>query len=265
MLLNSVVIVLREVLEAVLLLSVFLACARFLRISNRWVVLALIAGALGALFYGYMLEPVSDLFDGVGQEVCNAFLQVAVFALILLIAFYFARRARDQSRYGRVLQITMATAVALSITREGSEILVYVSGFWSVSDIFSAVAIGSIIGACIGFSVGVLIFFLLLAQPSQRVMPISVVLLLLIAAGMSSQATRLLMQADWISAGAPLWNTSAILAEDSLVGQLFYALIGYEATPSATEVIVYVGTIVLVAASFYAGRFVGLPSMDEQR
>ena len=79
MLLNSVVIVLREVLEAALLLSVFLVSTRFLKLGNRWAIVATLLGVLGAIAYGYLLDPLSGLFDGVGQEICDALLQFATF------------------------------------------------------------------------------------------------------------------------------------------------------------------------------------------
>ncbi len=255
MLLNSVIIVLREVLEATLLLSVFLATAVFLKLGKSWAVVALSIGTLGAIAYGLLLEPVSDLFDGVGQEIVNAFLQFGAFVCLAAAAYFVGRRTANPHTQFSILTVMMAAAVSLAITREGSEILVYVSGFWNVSDVFSAVGAGSLIGASIGFSVGVLIYYLLVAQPPTRALPVSVILLLLIAAGMASQATRLLIQADWISTSGALWNTSAILSEESLLGQLLYALLGYEASPAAIEVAVHLGSIFLVAAVYSLGRF----------
>ena len=265
MLLNSVVIVLREVLEAALLMSVFLASARFLQVRNRWVISALVAGAIGAASYAYLLEPASELFDGVGQEVCNAMLQYAAFALLATVAFQFPRRmntAHSSSSPGSVV-VLMALTVSLAITREGAEILVYVSGFWDLSDFFSAVALGSIIGACIGFSVGVLIYYSLLALPVRWSLPTSVALLHLIAAGMASQATRLLVQADWMQSAGPIWDTSNILSEQSLTGQLLYALVGYEASPSGIEALSYVGGLLVVAAAFFAGKHSCQRAADE--
>lgn len=262
MLLNSVVIVLREVLEAALLLSVLLACARSFSTSNRWTVPALVFGGLGAVAYAYFLEPVSELFDGVGQDICNALLQFTAFALLTMIAFYIPRWLRDPQTHQSTLKTLMISVVAIAMAREGSEILVYVSGFWSISDIFSAVIVGSLVGACIGLSVGILVYFLLLALPSGRAVPIYVVLVILIAAGMSTQATRLLMQADWISGAGALWDTSSILSESSLLGQLLYAFIGYEATPSAAELGVYVSSILAVTASYHLGRFVSRMNLD---
>ena len=254
MLLNSVVIVLREVLEAALLVSVFLASARFLHVRNSWVGIAIVLGTIGAVAYGVSIQPVSDLFDGVGQEICNAALQLMTFFLLLIVVFLIPHRINSPRNSRTIIPALMTIAVALAIAREGSEILIYVSGFWSMSNFFSAFFLGSVIGACIGCSVGVLIYYLLLAQPVQRAVPITIVLLGLIAAGMSSQATRLLIQADWVSAAGALWDSSMLLSEQSLPGQLLYALIGYEATPTATEVIVHLGSLMLVTAVFLTGR-----------
>lgn len=263
MLLNSVVIVLREVLEAALLLSVFLASARLLNIRNRWVVGAIVAGIAIATAYGYALAPVSELFDGVGQEVCNALLQFATFAFLAAVVFEIPRcMSSSQSSKSKIVTL-MAITVALAIAREGAEVLIYVSGFWGSADFFSAVAIGSVIGACIGLSVGILIYYLLLAQPARFALSTTLTLLTLIAAGMTSQATRLLIQADWISSSGKLWDTSSFLSEQSLVGQLLYALIGYEASPSAPEVIVYVGSVLLIVALFFSGRLIARFSTDE--
>ena len=263
MLLNSVVIVLREVLEAALLMSVLLASARFLHISNRWIITALIAGILGAASYGYFLGPVSDLFDGVGQEVFNALLQFGTFALLAAVVFHIPRRLENPSGSTTVIVALMVSMVTMAITREGAEIIVYVSGFWGATDFFSSVAIGSVIGACIGFSVGVLIYYLLLAQPVRQAPLTSIVLLLLIAAGMASQATRLLIQADWISTAGAIWDTSRFLSEQSLAGQLLYALVGYEASPSAIEVLAYTGSLLFVVSAFFAGKLTSGPDGDD--
>jgi len=244
---------LREALEAALLMSVLLACARFLNLGNRWIWLAIALGLVGAVSYGFFLEPVSELFDGVGQEICNALLQLTAFILLVILAFRIPDRAARPDHNRTVIATLMTFTVALAITGEGAEILVYVSGFWSVNSLFSAVAIGSLIGACIGLSVGILIYYLLLGLAPKRLLPIAVMLLVLIAAGMSSQAVRLLIQADWVTSAGALWDTSGILSEETLVGQLLYALIGYEATPSAVEFIAYVGSIAVVSAAFIAG------------
>jgi len=254
MLLNSVIIVLREVLEAALLLSILVATSRILRFNYRWLVVAIVLGILGAVVYGYYLEAVSDLLDGFGQEILNALIQVFVAFVLAAVVFLIGCRRVNPCSNEFALPWLMAVAVALAITREGLDIIVYVSGFWHSGNLYSAVNIGSFVGACIGFSVGVLFYYLLLAQPSRRSIPVSVVLLVLIAASMNSQAVRFLIQADWVTVTGALWNTSGILSEGSLLGQLLYALIGYEAAPSGIEISVYVITLVLMTAVYGLGR-----------
>ena len=253
MLLNSVVIILREVLEAALMISVLLAVSRFLQLKSLWVAYGLLLGIIGAAAYGYYLDPVSELFDGVGQELVNAMLQFALVVVLAFIVFSIARQHRKARDQDSVLPGLMAVAVVLAITREGSEILIYVTGFVQINDFLSSVGVGSLAGACIGFSIGVLFYYLLLALPSRRMLLISLILLSLSAAGMGAQATRLLIQADWLSVAGPVWNTSGILPEDSLPGQLLYALIGYEASPSAIEVGIYTASLALMATSICIG------------
>lgn len=254
MLVNSVVIVLREVLEAALMVSILLAASRYLELNARWVLAALGLGLLGAVAYGYLLNPISELFEGVGQEVFNATLQFAVFVTLAATVFLIARRFGISGGNERALPAMMTAGVALAVMREGSEVFIYVSGFLQMTGFLSSVGVGSLTGASIGISVGVLFYYLLLAMRPARAITISIILLALIASGMAAQATKLLIQADWISVSGPIWDTSAWIREDSLSGQLLYALIGYEATPSATEIAIYSASLVFMGAAFAGGR-----------
>ena len=106
------------------------------------------------------------------------------------------------------------------------------------------------VGLMIGLSVGILCYLALTAllRPTnaQRVQRI---VLPLVAAGMVLQATQLLIQADWLPAGPALWNSSALLSEHSISGQMAYAVFGYEATPTAVEIGFYLGALVVLLAS----------------
>ena len=173
-----------------------------------------------------------------------------MYASLLVGVFLVARHRGKLSSNDSLLPWALAASVALAITQEGAEILVYVSGFLRVEEFASSVSIGSVTGAGIGFSVGVLFFYLLLALPERRALVVSLVLLGFIGASMCIQATNLLIQADWVQSGAPLWDSSGLVMEDSLVGQLLYALVGYEASPSAVEAGMYgVGLVSIILAA----------------
>ena len=97
MLLNSVVIVLREALEAALMISILLALSRILDIRVRWVAVAIVLGVLSAALYGASLSAISDLFDGVGQEIANATLQFLVFPLLVYCLYWLSRHQQPAS------------------------------------------------------------------------------------------------------------------------------------------------------------------------
>ena len=65
----------------------------------------------------------------------------------------------------------------------------------------------------------------------------------------------LLAQADWIpSLGDQLWDTSALLADDSLPGRALHALAGYSDRPMGVQVLAYVAVLLALAG---LGRLVG--------
>jgi len=257
MLVNSVIIVLREVLEAALMIGVLLALSQRMQLGRKWLFAALAVGLAGAVVYARLLGPVSDLFDGAGQELVNAGMQYCVAVALIVVVFNVARFRAHAPTRSTLLPVAMAIAIASSTTQEGSEIIVFMSGFLQVHEFMSSVTIGSITGAGIGFSIGVLFYYLLLAQPPRRVVGISVLLLGLTAASMSIQGTNQLVQADWLAAAMPIWDTSGLIGEDSLPGQVLYALVGYEATPSPVEAGLYLGALIAVALAALAGRYLG--------
>jgi high-affinity iron transporter len=254
-LLSSVVFVLREVLEAALLLSLLMALSKRLDISCRWVLVALIAGLLGAAIYGFNIDRVSEWFEGVGQEVVNAALQIIIYILLCILAALSVRRHQGHAASDKFISVLMAASVVLAIVREGSEIMIYLSGFLQVSDLLIPVLAGSVIGAGIGISVGVVFYYLLLNLVRRAAVITGGVLLSLVAAGMAAQATQLLTQADWLPSQYPLWDSSWLVAEQSVFGQVLYALVGYEATPTPLQLFIHVSSLILIVViAVVAGR-----------
>lgn len=252
MLLTSVILVLREVLEAALLLSILLAMSHYLGLQVRWIFMALAGGILGSIAYGAGIGAVSEAFDGMGQELMNAAMQFAIYGLLLLVGILLIWNRTGRQQFLPLLQWSMVLAVALAALREGSEVYVYLMAFRHQADLLQSVLLGALIGGGIGFSIGALFYYLLVGLPKNRRLLVVLVLLTLVAAGLCLQATQLLEQADWLPAQVPLWDTSALLSENSLLGQLFYSLLGYEATPTRTAVTAYLGGMSLMATLLFA-------------
>jgi high-affinity iron transporter len=251
MLIDSVVIVLREVLEAALLISVLLAATRRLATPGPSLRLAAGLGICGAWLFGAAMRPISGWFDGVGFEVVNSFLQLAIYiAIVTIIGLLGAGAGTGARRAGAALSWAMVAAVSLAIVREGAEILLYFSGFIHRIGATADVLTGAVLGLGVGFSTGALFYYLLIALPPPWALRVAVGLLVLVGAGMCAQAVKLLIQADWLPAQGPLWDTSRWLPEQSLPGQLLYALIGYEATPTPLQVILYLASAAIALAVF---------------
>jgi len=171
---------------------------------------------------------------------------------LLMFAFLATRDPGSQRLSEKLIVLVMAVMVAVAVTREGFEILVYMYGFSAELPRFMTILAGSVMGACIGISMGALIYYFVLTLPPRLSLIVGLGLLALVAAGMLSQAVLLLIQADWLPSQLPLWDSSGWLSESSVTGQLLYALIGYEATPSALQASFYFGglSLFLIVAVF---------------
>jgi high-affinity iron transporter len=243
-LLNAVIIILREVLEASLIIGVLLAFSQMLGKSRIWIAYAIILGLLGSSLYAMNIAVVSQWLDGVGQEVINANMH---FLIYLNLVMFLVLAMRPQSIWTQKwITVTMVLGVMLAIVREGSEIMLYLHGFFSIPNLLPTVLLGGVIGGSIGISVGVLFYYILVNIQTKNGLRLGYVITILIAGGMILQMTQLLIQADWLISQYPIWNTTSILSEQSIAGQLLYALIGYEATPTPVQIISYISALVFM-------------------
>ncbi len=259
MFLNAVILVLQEILEAALLISVMLVLAHELRryalagydLRVRWVVYAIVLGTAGALFYAWLTPTVSEWFDYVGLEVVNACMQW--FIIVFLLGFCYALKPRVVAANARIRSIVasvcMICVVALGITREGSEVILYIGGIMGQPENLTPVVLGGLMAAGIGISSGWFLFNGLISLKPKVAFRTALVLLALFAGNMAAQGVLLLTQADWLPFTVELWDTSNLLAEYSVPGQLLYALVGYEATPSLLQAGVYLLAALLVLTS----------------
>lgn len=251
MFLSSAIIILREVLEAALLLGIFFALAQTLCIRQRWASAAILIGMLTTVGYAFSIGVISEYFEGAGQEIFNAALQF----LIIILLFVINALLPTQKGRERIIPLCMIITIVFSITREGSEIVIYFSSFLHQAEHRKMILLGGLLGAGIGFSVGALFYYLLVSFPRNRLIVVADVLLAFVAAGLVSQAINLLIQVDWLTAKPAIINTEQWLPEASIVGQMLYALIGYESTPGPQQLVAYLLVLFLMlAVSFFAFR-----------
>jgi high-affinity iron transporter len=142
----------------------------------------------------------------------------------------------------------LAIAVGLAVAREGSELVLFLYGIVAGQQVDRlTLAAGSLAGFAAGAGVGAALYFGLLRIPLRHLFTVTSWLILLLAAGMASQAAAFLMQADLLPPlGNTVWDTSFLLRETSIPGQILHALTGYVAQPSGIQVVFYVATLLII-------------------
>lgn len=253
MFLNAVILILQELLEAALLVSVLLALLRQLRMlwpqlharRNR-VFLSLPAGALGAWVYAAWMPAISEWFDYVGQDVVNALIQAGIVVLVLCFGWLYPHGRTQSGSKASLATLCLAGMVALVLTREGSEIILYVAGVMGQPGNLTPVLLGGLMASGIGLSSGVFLHYGLVSLRAPFALRTALVLLALFIGNMAVQAVMLLTQADWLPYTPEVWDSSGLLDEASIAGQLLFALVGYEATPSLLQLLVYLAVIAAV-------------------
>lgn len=253
---SAVIIVLREVLEGVLLICMLMASAAAMGQRLRWLPAALLLGFAGAFSYAVFLEQISMSFDGMGQEIISATLLLSVAVLLIVHNFLAARHAREHGASVPVLCVLLVciAASAMAMSREGAEIYLYVYAFGVQAGQMASVLSGAAIGAGIGLSLGTFLYYGLRALPRATCLWVSAGIGTVISAGLVMQATYYLGQADILPGQAPLWDSSALVAESSLTGELLQAALGYEATPTLAQLSLYAASLLASLAAMALAR-----------
>jgi len=259
MFLSTAILVLQEILEAALLVSVLLVLSRQLtrtseqnlRISLSWLPVAIGAGLVGSWMYAYFFPEISQWFDDVGLEITNAAIQGVILLALMIFCFMFTsvNCLHRTHRLGQLTPVLMAVMVSLGIVREVSEIILYLNGVLANPTNVTPTVLGASLAAGIGVSSGIVLYFLLLSLSVAWSYRLSMLLLALFAGNLASQIVILLTQADWIPYSRELWDSSAFIPEFTITGQLLYALVGYEANPSLIQVVCYCCSAMIIVVS----------------
>jgi len=257
--LSTVILVLQEILEAALLISVLLALGRLLTrssmekltISLGWLPYAGLLGIVGAWVYAKATPAISVWFDYVGLEVINSTIQIIILITLVVFCFMFTAHNRNTktAQLAALAPVLMGMMVALGVIREVSEIILYMNGVLAIAVNVTPAILGTVMAAGIGISSGIVLYFLILSLHVIWSYRLCMFLLAFFAGNLASQAVLLLTQADWLPFTPQLWDSSGLIPEYSVTGQLLYALVGYEANPSLLQVVVYTVSALSIASS----------------
>ncbi len=264
---SALIIVFREVLEAALVIGVLLAATQEVQASRRWILAGGLAGVAGALVVALFMSELEDSFSGNGEFLYNAILLAVAAALIAWTVIWMSRHGREMAarmrnvgqsvKAGELPKTALAVVSMAAVMREGGEAVFFLFGAAEASqqDGLSMLA-GSTLGILLGVATGYALYRGLVHIPVRYLFRVIGWLLMLLAAGMASQAVGNLVAIDMLPPLAdPLWDSSSWLPQSSLLGGILHVLAGYSDQPSGMQVLAFI--LVLTAISllnqFYSG------------
>ena len=263
--LSAALIVFREVLEAALIIGIVLTATRGVPGRARAVALGVAAGIGGACLVAYFAGTLAQAAQGVGPELFNAGVLLTATAMLAWHNLWMVQHGRalatQMNQVGQAVTTgnrpvqVLAVVVALAVLREGAEVVLFAYGIAAAGTDTGTLFMGGLLGIVAGVAVGGTLYLGLLRIPTRHLFAVTSGLLVLLAAGMAAQASAFLIQAGLLPAIKPvLWDTSAVLSEKSVFGQMLHTLVGYVDRPTGMQLLVYIFAVALIGGLTMAAR-----------
>ena len=256
--LGALIIVLREVIEAGLIVGIVLAVTKGVHGSRATIVAGVAAGAVGASLVAGFAGVIANALAGAGQEIFNASILLVAVAMLIWHNVWMAshgrelaanvKRVGDAVRTGSSSIVALGVVCAVAVMREGSEVALFMYGLVAAGgSTTSELLTGAFLGLLAGAGVASVTYLGLVTIPPRRLFAATTLLISFLAAGLAAQAVVFLQQAGVVAAlSDTAWDSSAILSDTSLFGRVLHTLIGYSDQPSVLQVVVYVATLALI-------------------
>jgi high-affinity iron transporter len=266
--LGAAIIVFREVLEAALIVGIVLAASTGAPRRGLWISTGLAGGVVGAGVVALFAAEIAAAAAGIGQELLNAVILSLAVGMLGWHNIWMSRHGRELAATAREVGdavisgarplYVLAVVVGLAVLREGSETVLFLYGIAAGGSLSAgSLLAGGILGLACGVAVGATLYLGLLRIPTRRLFTVTSWMVLLLAAGMASQAAGYLVQADLLPPlGDAIWDTSGALTEDSVLGKALHTLIGYVSRPDGIQILFYLATL---SAIWLLTRAVGSP------
>jgi high-affinity iron transporter len=255
--LASLLLSLREGLEAALIIGIVLAVLRrthqsgFIPIAWRGAAAAGLLSMLAAI----ILTLIGAEFEGNGEVIFEGTTMLLAAGLLTWMVFWMQKQARSKKATieNEVLHAAQQGGkhaifliAFLSILREGVELAVFLLAARLESNPLETV-LGTVIGLAGAALLGMLAFRTTRRLTLKNVFRVTNVFLALFAAGLVAHGVREFIEIGLIPPlVSPVWNLNGMLPEQSNPGLILQALFGYHGSPALSEVIAYLGYFVLL-------------------
>lgn len=261
--LSSLLITLREGLEAALIIGIVLAYLA--QTGNRrafrpvWlgtglaVIASLIAGAAVYFTAGELTAPGEQIFEGVATLTAAGILTWMIFWMRRqAINIKGQLQAEIRSALGSGSSWGLVGLAFVAVAREGIETVLFLFAATRVAESAILSTSGGLIGLAVAIAIGYTIYKGTSRLNLRTFFNITSILLIFFAAGLLAHSIHEFQEIGFVPTVVEhVWDTSRVLSEESILGRFLTALFGYNANPSAVEVIVYLGYLGITLLSYF--------------
>ncbi len=263
--LPSYLLALREGLEAALIIGIVLSVLR--KMDRQKLNAAVWIGVLSAILFSglaaLILIWIGAEFEGKGEQLFEGITMFLAAGILTWMVFWMRKQTTvmKQNIESSVRlaaegqgQKALFLLAFLSVAREGIELALFLLAIRGTTNPFQ-----EYLGAGLGISSAALIGSAVFATTRKlsltRFFQSTNVLLALFAAGLVGLGIHEFNELGWIPAIIEhVWNLNSFLPDQSTLGQLLKALIGYNSSPSLSQVIGYFGYFGVLAGIFWIKR-----------
>ena len=265
---GTFLITLREAFEAALLLG--LVYTYLDKIGARqhfgWVSLGGALGLAASIAMGVTVAYFSGPLVDLGPDVIAAAVIFLAVVLLTWHAWWMQRHARGISGEverriegaRRTQRLWMVGLIAFTgVFREGAETVIFLWGL--MAEATSAAGWGSVAAGVAGVGSAALLGWMIFRGGRRLSLApfftVTTVLLIFLAAGLFSTGIGRLQSLGVLPMMAPLWDTSWLLSDSSVVGSFLAGLLGYRERPSPLEAAGYAAYLVVVGSVILGGAW----------
>ena len=240
----------REGLEASLIVGIVLAYLAKTDNRERFRVIWLgtAAAVITSIVTGAALFFTIGELEGRSEQLFEGAAMLSAVAVLTWMIFWMRNQAKNikgelEARLASAIAagsaVGLASVVFFAVLREGWETALFL---FAISESSSPVttSIGAAVGLVVSVSLGVALYMGSRRLNLRQFFTATGVLLIVFAAGLLAHAVHEFQQAGFLPETVEhVWNTNAIVSEDSSVGKFLKTLFGYNGDPSLLEVAVW--------------------------
>jgi high-affinity iron transporter len=267
--LPSFLLALREGIEAALIVGIVLGVLKKMNRMDRaprvWLGVGVATGVsiVGAI----ILNLAGAEFEGAAEQAFEGFTMVAAAAVLTWMVFWMQKQGR---RTQLNLEVDVKDALSrgqgwalfslafFAVVREGLELALFLTAA-NFSTPEAGINepllgwLGGVLGLIAAVLLGWLLFTTTLKLNLRRFFQLTSIVLIVFAAGLVGHAIHEFNELGWIPAVVEhVYDINAIVPEETTIGLFLKALLGYNANPSLTEMIGYLGYFV---AAYFLTRW----------